>query len=106
MIALPQIENCNDCGACCTEQAGLPISWYFGAVRFGDPDTLPTALRFEGETMLKDFRNGHFPPDGSPCVWYDAEAKRCRNYEHRPEICQDFERGSVGCHEWRKGCGV
>lgn len=103
MIALPQIDNCNDCGVCCTEQAALPTSWYFGAFRFGDPGSLPIGLRLDAEKMLADFRAGHFPPDGSPYVWYDVETKRCRHYEHRPEICRDFKPGSAGCLEWRRG---
>lgn len=24
-----------------------------------------------------------------PCLWYDEETRRCKHYEHRPEVCRD-----------------
>ena len=58
MIRMPlkQITDCGGCGACCTEQAALPVSWYTGLSQFGDPKSLPPALLEElvkmGERML------------------------------------------------------
>ena len=31
------------------------------------------------------------------CLWYDAEMKRCRHYEWRPQICRDYELGGTAC---------
>jgi Fe-S-cluster containining protein len=39
---------------------------------------------------------------GLPCVWYDAESKQCRHYEHRPDICRTFPVGGEGCLFWRE----
>jgi Fe-S-cluster containining protein len=98
---LPTVTDCGQCGVCCTEQAGLPISWYLGAYPLGDKGTLPGALLAEMEATLAEWQAGFFPPDHSPCVWYDAATRRCRHYEHRPQICRDFEVGGEGCLRWR-----
>lgn len=99
---LPMLDSCEGCGICCTEQALLPVSWYLGVYAAGDITKLPSELQAElreirGTAMLEGF-----PPDGSPCVWYDAEAKTCKNYEHRPGICHDLKLNSPGCKRWRQ----
>lgn len=54
MTFLEQVNDCRDCGACCTAQAALPVSWYAGAAfRFGDPIQWP-----------EDMRIREFPPKG------------------------------------------
>lgn len=38
-----------------------------------------------------------------PCLWYDEEGKRCRHYEHRPEVCRDaIAPGDDACLATRK----
>jgi Fe-S-cluster containining protein len=90
--------SCDGCGACCTEQAGLPVSWYLVM----EPDTpLPPGMR-EGLVALREewLRDG-FPPDGSPCVWLDGT--RCAHYEHRPAICREAVAvGDENCLAWRR----
>jgi len=104
---LPVIENCNDCGACCREQGGLPISYYIGILKGRDNHKPPPALLAEMEATLAEWRRGFFPPDGSPCIWYDAETKRCKHYEHRPDICRDgLKVGDDGCRRWRRQYGI
>jgi len=42
------------------------------------------------------------PKNPQPCLWFDAEMRRCRHYEHRPDICREFEIGSKECLAWRQ----
>lgn len=38
-----------------------------------------------------------------PCLWYDEETKRCRHYEHRPEVCRDaIKPGDDACLQTRR----
>lgn len=39
-----------------------------------------------------------------PCLWYDAETKRCAHYENRPETCRDavMVPGNEACLATRK----
>jgi len=105
---LPQIENCDDCGACCMRQGTLPIDWYLGAVaQIGNLGTIPSELRAELGAMHDRFLAEGFPPAGSPCVWYDPETRRCRHYEHRPRLCRDaILPGDFFCRRWRKTMGI
>src|SRR6516164_7426 len=74
-LSLP-VLNCDGCGACCQEQAALPVSWYLVIVPLlGRPTGLPPALLSELESMRDRFFADGFPPDGSPCIWYDPETK-------------------------------
>jgi Fe-S-cluster containining protein len=31
------------------------------------------------------------------CLWFDAQARRCRHYEWRPQVCRDYELGGFAC---------
>jgi uncharacterized protein len=109
MKPLPLVKNCDGCGACCTEQAALPVSWYAApeSTRLGDPSTLPPDLLAELVKLRDRFLATQFPPDGSPCVWYDPATRRCRHYEHRPELCRDeVKPGDEACLRWRRLKGV
>lgn len=35
--------------------------------------------------------------DAKPCGFFDLATRKCRHYEHRPDICIDFEMGSDDC---------
>lgn len=39
---------------------------------------------------------------GSPCIWLDLETKKCMHYEHRPQMCRDFEAGNPHCLRFRE----
>lgn len=39
---------------------------------------------------------GDYDPDGD-CIWLDPNTRRCRWYEHRPQICRDYEMGGASC---------
>lgn len=108
MKPLPVIKNCDDCGACCTGQAALPVSWYTStAVLLDGSSSLPPELLAELEAMRIRFLADGFPPDDSACVWYDVETRRCRHYEHRPDICRDeVQPGDDSCRNWRRSVGI
>ncbi len=40
-----------------------------------------------------------------PCCWLDPTTRKCRWYEHRPEICRDFELGGESCLRKRERWG-
>lgn len=110
MSSLP-VLNCDGCGACCAEQAGLPASWYvapsgpMGGTASGK--RVPAALLAELRATVAGWLAHGFPRDGTPCIWYDAGAKRCRHYEYRPDLCRDGVRvGDEACREWRRRKGV
>lgn len=103
--SLPLVTNCDNCGACCTEQEALPVGWYLGSL--GDPTTLPSELLAELKAMAEEFNKTGWPK-GTACVWYDAETKRCKHYEYRPETCREENvvPGNESCLRWRKLKGI
>jgi uncharacterized protein len=108
---LPVISNCNSCGACCMEQAGLPASWFvgltgpLGPTASGKP--LPGDLRRELKGTVKRWFAEGFPKEGDPCIWFDLENKKCRHYEYHPELCRDgVIVGDVACRAWRREKGI
>lgn len=79
-VPLPTITNCDDCGACCTGQAALPINLVGEHFRMKPVTPLPQALADElRATAARFLADKSFPPDGSPCIWYDADTRRCKH---------------------------
>lgn len=38
-----------------------------------------------------------------PCLWYDPESKRCKHYEHRPQVCREaIQPGDAACRAARQ----
>lgn len=66
---------------------------------------LPDELRSQWESFVADYQLPEYGEDpktfDGPCIWLDMETRRCKNHEHRPRICRDFETGSSECHQWR-----
>ncbi|MDB4645213.1 YkgJ family cysteine cluster protein [Rubripirellula sp.] len=107
---LPTISDCDSCGICCLHM-GYPS--YVTGASFRSSTTgapsgerawleMPETLKQE---LLNYIHNYTSPVDGGldgPCVWYDAETRRCKNHEHRPEVCRNFAVGGKGCLEWRR----
>lgn len=105
---LPRVDNCNDCGACCTGQAALPIH-LVGRQDLRTPgvNPLPPDLKAELQALVIEYLTTEFPPDDSPCIWYDAQTKRCRHYDYRPTLCRDeVKPGDAACLRWRLDCGI
>lgn len=109
MKSLPVINNCDGCGACCTGQAALPIHLVGeGAARLNSVSPLPPELIEELQAIIKVYKaDDSWPDDGSPCIWYDADTKRCKHYNHRPTLCRDAVKvGDDACRRWRRSTGV
>lgn len=66
---------CKGCGLCCMWQSKPP---------FAEGETKPD-IPIEPN------------PDNSPCCWLDLETRECKHYEHRPELCKNFELGGRDC---------
>ena len=97
ILDLPVI-NCDNCGACCRHMSTPPFiclphdeEWL----------SLPAALRNEIIEWAQQVRDVGLPEDW-PCLWLDLKTMKCRHYEHRPDICRDFELGSPECEDHRK----
>jgi Fe-S-cluster containining protein len=101
------VVSCTDCGACCTGQAALPI--HLVGQHFAMPGVapLPVDLAEELRATIERFDREGWPPDGSPCIWYDADRRQCRHYEYRPTLCRDnLAVGDEACRRWRKTVGI
>ena len=83
--------------------ACLPAAWYASC---GDPSTLPQSLQDELRAA-KDIIMAPNYDDAAPCMWLDLETRRCRNYEHRPEVCREAVKpGDEHCRHDRKKFGI
>jgi len=94
---LPTLDSCNDCGVCCLHM-GYP-SYIEGENHWV---AMPVDLRTELEATMADYQH---PPEGQldgPCCWYDFETRGCKHYEHRAQVCRDFEVGCSDCLGWRR----
>lgn len=43
---------------------------------------------------------------GKPCIWLDLQTRRCKHYDHRPQMCRDFEMGNPHCQRMRESYGI
>jgi Fe-S-cluster containining protein len=60
---------------------------------------MPETLRQE----LRDKYDSDYDEDEGPCMWFDTETRRCRNYDFRPEACRDaVELGDESCLSFRE----
>src|SRR5262245_57684796 len=121
VVSLP-VVSCDDCGACCMHM-GSPA---FNGVGPGVKEVLGDQVVLAKGEELEWLRS--LPPEGEreltaymvavlrreipsrsgreePCLWLDPVTRRCRYYEHRPQVCRDFEVGSRGCHSHRRARG-
>jgi Fe-S-cluster containining protein len=80
-----------------------------------DPDYatwlgMPEELRRELTAYYRAALRDRTIPDRSaralPCLWFDAEVRRCRHYDHRPRICRGFEVGGEPCRNYRLHRGI
>lgn len=121
MTSLP-VLNCDDCGACCT-QIGAPPGY---SVYFPPPNRLihewakdgedyerfkamPVTIRKRLEVYYRRVYRGLIPDrytSDMPCLWYDADTRKCKHYEWRPNACRNFEVGGSACINHRERAGV
>jgi hypothetical protein len=66
---------------------------------------LPVSLADELREQFGAGKDGFFRGD-RPCVWLDLETRQCKHYEHRPEICRNFEIGAPACLRHRVKFGL
>lgn len=94
-------DPCHGCGVCCTDQRDPPYT-------VEELERLPKPLRTEVEGHIF----GRTPISRSlgtrpvPCILFDMRSGRCREYEHRPQACRDFQVGGVECGKLRKQAGL
>ena len=74
---------------------------------WGDPEDIArfNALPAAARQLIVEHaerRKARIPRQDMTCIWFDNEAKKCRFYEHRPNICRELEVGSEGCRTWRQ----
>jgi Fe-S-cluster containining protein len=86
-------DVCAGCGRCCSEQGTPPMMP-------DEYDALPDALKWDRKA------HGRRYDDGLPCLWYDAEARRCVNHAYRPGVCRAFQPGEPACNRWRVELGL
>jgi Fe-S-cluster containining protein len=77
--------DCGGCGACCLHVSAPPFN-------AGEYAHLPAWARTE-VASARDAAEGN----GGPCVWFDLEAKTCRQHTIRPLACRDFAVGGEAC---------
>lgn len=116
MTPLP-VVSCDACGACCTIVGAPPGAYLYLAQLPTRPDLWPEWVvgspdvpRWQrAPEAARAAVRAYDPagtPGGKPCVWLDLETRRCRWYEHRPEVCRTFEMGGRDCLKMRHDAGV
>lgn len=66
-------------------------------------ETLPQHLRDEVDEHIAALTEIDL---GTPCIWLDLDTRQCRHYEHRPQMCRDFEMGRYHCRRMRVDQGI
>jgi Fe-S-cluster containining protein len=112
-------DPCRGCGVCCMHMRSPPFAvkgeeagGRTVAVRRGDEiddicvdvyDDLPEELLAEWQAYLIGVCSDPSESgEDRPCYWFDLETRRCKHYEHRPEICREFEVGGEDCENHRE----
>ena len=103
------ILSCDGCGLCCEGQVSPPgyqlFTGEWGQWSIYSPDddadfarfqALPDVARAELDAHAARVMAGTYEPD-SACIWHDPVTRKCRWYEHRPQICRDYEMGRASC---------
>ena len=88
--------NCDGCGVCCLAM-GYPH--FRRDADYAIWKGLPEELKREVDDHLATLTDLGL---GKPCIWFDDETKQCRHYEHRPQLCRDFEIGNPHCLRLRE----
>ncbi len=106
---LPVINSCDGCGVCCLVVTHPPFYSVFG--EFGEEAW--ERLKRERRDLILEIVVDHRacreegrPLVGTPCLWYDQETRRCRNYDYRPLACREFDVGGEDCLDARRRAGL
>ncbi len=106
---LPVINSCDGCGACCLVVTHPPFYSVFDEYGEEAWERLKRERRDLLLGIVADYRARRAegsPLVGTPCLWYDAETRRCRHYEYRPLACREFEVGAEDCRDARRRAGI
>jgi Fe-S-cluster containining protein len=106
---LPIISSCDGCGACCLVVTAPPFYHVFGELGEEAWDRLARerpAILAELQADYQARRASGGPFFGTPCLWFDAQSRRCRHYDYRPLACREFEIGGPDCCDARRRAGV
>jgi uncharacterized protein len=107
--SLPVIESCDGCGVCCLVVTRPPFYHVFedmGEEAWDRLERQRPDLVAELHADYKARQAAGGPFYGTPCVWFDAETRKCRHYEYRPLACQMFEVGDEDCRDARRRAGI
>lgn len=91
------VISCDGCGVCCMHVGCPPfMPW--------EEEKLPPNLKEEFQQILvtRQVQIKATGDDWVPCAWFDWSTRKCKHYEHRPEVCREFEVGSSECINFRK----
>jgi uncharacterized protein len=107
--ALPVLDSCDGCGACCRVVTSPPFRRVFDGdgeeawerLRWDRPDLLAEIL---ADTRARKANGG--ASFGTPCLWFDATTARCLHYDHRPRACHDFALGGLDCLDARRRADI
>lgn len=106
---LPVIPSCDGCGACCQVVTHPP----FYSVFHDLGEEAWERLKRERRDLILEIvaddrarRQAGEPLSGTPCLWYDAETRRCRHYDYRPLACREFAVGDDDCRDARRRAGI
>ncbi len=84
-------EWCNHCGKCCTQSS--PIFIHRDEIKA--ITTLNPSLK--DEIISNQLYPEHFQfREDKPCKFHDADKKRCRIYDTRPQVCQNYPLMLIG----------
>ena len=84
---------------------GHPHFWRFA--QGDDKDVHWANLPEPLKDQINDYVDGLTDHDlGSPCIWLDMDDRTCKHYEHRPQMCRDFEMGGEHCRRIRLSEGI
>jgi uncharacterized protein len=105
MLNIPT-TSCDGCAACCLRVGHPP---FLLAMKNGVPRTIDGAdSQADYERLCaapSEARDAYFVTievTVGPCAWLDVDARRCRFYDHRPDICRSFEVGAKWCSQLRR----
>jgi len=91
-VSLPMIQSCDGCGLCCLHVSFPP--YHRDEIAALPPDVQDSLAAASTTRAMQYAATG---ADETPCMFLDLLTRRCRHYDHRPEICQDYETGGVEC---------
>jgi Fe-S-cluster containining protein len=96
---------CDNCGLCCMHMASPPFCGPDDPEWIALPADLKAGIEQWYESPRMKMRDV-MRMDSFPCVWLDLTTGKCRHYEHRPEVCREFEMGGEDCEATRGMVGL